>query len=150
MRALLTRLAGRKNYKIQGCILSLRLAVADYLKLVKSASPPMGDLQKPLSMDAGRKLYESNCAVCHDTGIFGAPQINKQGICQILRGQGREHLYQIVIKGEGSMLSKGDCDTCSDVRACVLGSFKDILNLGLSFRVMVGEIVFAVKGDSTS
>jgi cytochrome c5 len=92
------------------------LAIADYLKSVKSKSPPVEDLQTPLSMDAGRKLYESNCAVCHNTGIAEAPQVNKQRVRRILRDQGRDHLYQIAIKGEGPMPPKGGCDICSDAR----------------------------------
>lgn len=92
------------------------LAVADYLKSVKSKSPPVENLQTPLSMNAGRKLYESNCAVCHNNGIAGAPQTKKQKVRQILRDQGRDHLYQIAIKGEGPMPPKGGCNICSDAR----------------------------------
>lgn len=92
------------------------LAVADYLKSVKSRSPPVENLQTPLSMDAGRKLYESNCAACHAAGILGAPQVNKHSVRQILRDQGRDHLYQIAIKGDGPMPPKGGCDICSDAR----------------------------------
>lgn len=92
------------------------LAIADYLKSVKSRSPPVENLQTPLNMDAGRKLYESYCIICHNTGVLGAPQVNKQKIRQILRDQGRDHLYQIAIKGEGSMPPKGACNVCSDAR----------------------------------
>ena len=92
------------------------LAIADYLKSVKSASPPVEGLQTPLNRDAGRKLYESSCSICHDTGVVGAPRVNKQRVRQILRDQGREHLYQIAIRGEGPMPPKGGCDICSDAR----------------------------------
>ncbi|HAN56895.1 MAG TPA: cytochrome c5 family protein [Betaproteobacteria bacterium] len=92
------------------------LAIADYLKMVKSRSPPVEDLQTPLKMDAGLKLYESNCDACHNTGILGAPQVNKQRVRQILRDQGRDYLYQIAIKGDGPMPPKGACNICSDAR----------------------------------
>jgi cytochrome c5 len=92
------------------------LAIADYLKSVKSASPPVEDLQTPLNRDVGRKLYESNCGVCHNTGIVGAPEVDKQRVRQLLRDQGREHLYQAAIKGDGPMPTKGGCDICSDAR----------------------------------
>ena len=92
------------------------LAIADYLKSVKSTSPPVENLATPLKVDAGQKLYESNCAICHNTGILGAPQTKEQKILQIVRDQGREHLYQIAIKGEGPMPAKGGCNICSDAR----------------------------------
>ncbi len=93
------------------------LAIADYLKSVKSVSPPVKGLQTPLSKEAGRKLYESNCSNCHDTGIVGAPEVSKQRVRQILLDQGRDHLYQVTIKGDGSMMPpKGGCNICSDAR----------------------------------
>jgi cytochrome c5 len=92
------------------------LAIADYLKSVKSASPPVEGLKTPLKLDAGRRLYESNCAACHNTGIAGAPQVNRQKIRRILRDQGRDHLYRIAIEGEGPMPPRGGCTICSDAR----------------------------------
>ena len=92
------------------------LAIADYLKSVNSASPPVEGLKTPLKLDAGRKLYESNCAACHNTGIAGAPQVNRQKIRRILRDQGRDHLYRIAIEGEGPMPARGGCTICSDAR----------------------------------
>ncbi len=92
------------------------LAIADYLKLVKSLSPPVEGLQTPLSKEVGRKLYESNCGACHNTGFIGAPETGKQRVRQILRDQGRDHLYQAAIKGDGPMPSKGGCNICSDAR----------------------------------
>ncbi len=93
------------------------LAIADYLKSVNSVSPPVRGLQAPLSQEAGRKLYESNCSACHDTGVVGAPEVRKQRVRQILRDQGREHLYQVAIKGDGSMMPpKGGCNICSDAQ----------------------------------
>jgi len=91
-------------------------AIADYLKSVTSASPPVQGLQEPLGKDAGRKLYESNCAACHNNGVLGAPQVSKPIDRDILRDQGVEHLYQIAIKGEGPMPAKGGCSICSEPR----------------------------------
>ncbi|MGD2083397.1 MAG: c-type cytochrome [Chromatiales bacterium] len=91
-------------------------AIAEYLKSVKSESPPVEGLQTPLQRDAGRRLYESSCAACHNTGIAGAPQVSRKKIRRILRDQGRDHLYQVAIKGEGPMPPKGGCNICSDAR----------------------------------
>ncbi|HEC18970.1 MAG TPA: c-type cytochrome [Gammaproteobacteria bacterium] len=93
------------------------LAIADYLKSVKSISPPVKGLQTPLNKEAGRRLYESNCSSCHNTGVVGAPEASKQRVRQILRDQGCEHLYQIAIKGDGPMMPpKGGCNICSDAQ----------------------------------
>ena len=91
-------------------------AIAEYLKSVKSESPPVEGLQTPLRADAGRRLYESTCVACHKTGIAGAPEVSMQRIRQILRDQGLDHLYQVAIKGEGPMPPKGGCAICSDAR----------------------------------
>ncbi len=105
------------------------LAIADYLKSVQSTSPPVEGLQVPLSMNAGRKLFESNCSICHKNQYFDdAPQVNKQRVRQILRDQGREHLYQIAIKGDGSMPAKGGCAICSDAR--VEAAVEHMIDLG--------------------
>jgi cytochrome c5 len=92
------------------------LAIADYLKSVKSVSPPVEGLQTPLSKNVGRKLYESSCGACHDTGIVGAPEVDKRRVRQILRDQGRDQLYQAAIKGDGPMPPRGGCNICSDAR----------------------------------
>ena len=92
------------------------LAVADYLKRVQSVSPPVEGLKTPLDKEVGRKLYESNCGTCHDTGIVGAPEVDKQRVRRILRDQGRDHLYQAAIKGDGPMPPRGGCSICSDAR----------------------------------
>jgi len=92
------------------------LAIADYLKSVKSISPPVEGLQTPLNRNAGHKLYESSCSACHNTGVVGAPEVDKRRVRQILRDQGRDHLYQVAIKGDGPMPPKGGCNICSDAR----------------------------------
>jgi len=93
------------------------LAIADYLKSVKSALPPVKGLQTPLNEEAGRKLYESSCSSCHNTGVAGAPETGKRRVRRILRDQGRKHLYQIAIKGDGPMMPpKGGCNICSDAQ----------------------------------
>jgi len=92
------------------------LAIAEYLKSVNSVSPPVEDLQTPLKRNAGRKLYDSSCGVCHETGVVGAPEVDKRRVRRILRDQGRENLYQAAIKGDGPMPPKGGCDICSDAR----------------------------------
>lgn len=92
------------------------LAIADYLKSVASDSPPEEGLQTPLNEHAGYKLYESNCRACHETGVVGAPEVDKQKVRQILRDQGRKELYRVAIEGDGPMPPKGGCNICSAAR----------------------------------
>jgi len=93
------------------------LAVAAYLKSVNSKSPPVEDISgETLSADAGRKLYVSNCKVCHSISAIGAPQINDASAWGNLLNQGKERLYEITIKGDGVMPARGGCSQCSDAR----------------------------------
>ena len=92
------------------------LAIADYLKSVASDSPPVEGLQTPLNEQAGYKLYESNCRACHETGVVGAPEVDKRKVREILRDQGRRELYRVAIEGDGPMPPKGGCTICSAAR----------------------------------
>ena len=92
------------------------LAIADYLKSVTSASPPTEGLQTPLKEQAGYRLYESNCRACHETGVVGAPEVDKRKVREILRDQGRKELYRVAIEGDGPMPPKGGCSICSASR----------------------------------
>ncbi len=92
------------------------LAIADYLKSVESKSPPVEGLQTALDSHAGQKLYESNCSICHDSGVIDAPKTAQRRVRQILQDQGIDQLYEIAIKGDGPMPPKGGCDICSNAR----------------------------------
>jgi len=93
------------------------LAIAAYLKSIKSTAPPVEGLRsKPSGPDIGRKLYESNCAPCHEAGIEGAPKVENEKVRQLLLDQGRQRLYQIAIQGTGPMPPKGGCHICSAAR----------------------------------
>ena len=92
------------------------LAIADYLKSVRSQPPAVEvDLGQKFSLDDGRKLYESSCAMCHANQLMGAPGADKQ-VWDILLDQGRNKLYEIAIRGSGNMPAKGGCDECSSGR----------------------------------
>ncbi len=111
------------------------LAIADYLKSVKSVSPPVEGLQTSLNKQVGRKLYESNCGACHNTGVVGAPEVDKQRVRQILRDQGRDHLYQVAIEGDGPMPPRGGCSICSDAR--VEAAVDYMIKLGSDKKISV-------------
>jgi len=92
------------------------LAIADYLKSIRSQPPKVEiDINKKFSMDDGRKLYQSSCAMCHANQLMGAPGTDKK-VWDVLLDQGREKLYEIAIRGNGDMPAKGGCDACSNGR----------------------------------
>jgi len=92
------------------------IAIADYLKSVKSESPPVEvKLNRSFSHVMGKKLYQSSCAACHRNQLMGAPGIDKH-VWNILLDQGRDKLYEVAIRGNGDMPAKGGCDTCSNGR----------------------------------
>jgi len=92
------------------------LAIADYLKSVRS-SPPKVEvaLNRNFSLEEGKKLYQSNCKMCHANQIMGAPNTDKH-IWDVLLDQGRNKLYEVAIRGSGDMPAKGGCDACANGR----------------------------------
>jgi len=92
------------------------VAIADYLKSVKSESPPIEiETNASFSLADGKKLYESSCAMCHRNQLMGAPGIDKH-VWNILLDQGRKKLFEVAIRGSGDMPAKGGCDACSNGR----------------------------------
>lgn len=93
------------------------LAVGTYLRSVVSQSPPVEAIgDEPLDLQAGKKLYESSCKVCHSVSAIGAPEIDNRSAWESLLNQGRDRLYEIAIRGDGVMPARGGCPPCSDAR----------------------------------
>ena len=91
-------------------------AIATYLKTIDSKTPPVElDIKQSFSIEDGKKLYQSTCAMCHDDGMMGAPTLDPS-IWSVLLDQGRNRLYEITIRGDGDMPAKGGCDECSNGR----------------------------------
>jgi len=93
------------------------LAIAVFLKTVKSKTPPIEDIGgDPLDERAGKKLYQSYCIGCHASGVLGAPKVSEQPAWEHLMDQGKDRLYEVAIKGDGPMPARGNCRQCSDER----------------------------------
>lgn len=114
------------------------LAIADYLKSIHSDSPPVEGLQSPLNEQSGQKLYASNCRACHETGVVGAPDIDKQKVRKILRDQGRKELYRVAIQGDGPMPPKGGCKICSEAR----------VEAAVDYMVRIGSTQTSGQGET--
>lgn len=84
-------------------------AIATYLKSVKSATLP-----KPSGANAGKGIYEANCAGCHAAGAGGAPRFGEAAAWAPLLTLGTEALYTNAIHGINGMPAKGACISCTD------------------------------------
>lgn len=60
----------------------------------------------------GKTIYEENCAICHDTGKQGAPQLGNKAQWQSLLEQDVDVLVKQAINGPDHPKNAG-CDTCT-------------------------------------
>lgn len=69
---------------------------------------------KPLSMEDGKRLYEQNCAVCHNAGFKGALKPGDKAAWKPTIDQGFLAVYHDVLTGEKGHPPHGACASCSD------------------------------------
>lgn len=67
-----------------------------------------------LSANAGELRYKSTCAVCHETGVAGAPKFRNAADWKTRMDVGIDSMLKIAIQGKGGMPPKGTCMQCSD------------------------------------
>lgn len=99
-----------------------RLAIAAYLKTVKSKDPyGLKPLYKQPTLARGRVVYQRACVVCHHNGEQGAPVIGDSASWFMRAKKGKKALYEHAIYGYNLMPIKGACVTCSfeDIEAGV-------------------------------
>jgi len=82
-------------------------AIANYIKSVKSQSPP-----KPKG-GPGKGTYETYCAGCHATGAGGAPKYGDAAAWDPKLKVGMDKVYANAINGIGGMPAKGACLSCT-------------------------------------
>jgi len=75
---------------------------------------PKVAVPQALSADAGKKRYESTCAVCHGAGIAGAPKFRNNSDWKGRVAEGMDTMLNIAIQGKGQMPPKGTCMSCSE------------------------------------
>lgn len=76
----------------------------------------------PAMLTEGKAVYEKNCAVCHGSGVAGAPKFgDKAAWKEHLDHGGLEHMAETTIRGKGAMPPRGGNPKLSDaeVRAAV-------------------------------
>ena len=65
---------------------------------------------------SGADVYKGACAVCHDTGVGGAPKLGNKTEWAPRIKQGKEALYTVSLKGKPgtAMVAKGGRTDLSD------------------------------------
>jgi len=69
----------------------------------------------------GSEVYTASCAMCHASGLAGAPKFGDAAMWADRIAKGKDTLYQHAIHGFNGMPTKGACMSCSDdeLRAAV-------------------------------
>lgn len=65
----------------------------------------------------GGVVYAQTCALCHASGVAGAPKVSDKSAWTSRLATGREAMLAIVLKGKGSMPPKGGNASLSDAEA---------------------------------
>lgn len=66
-----------------------------------------------LAERSGQEVYETNCKMCHGSGLAGAPKYGTSDWTERAK-KGIDELLEDAIKGEGAMPPKGACSNCSE------------------------------------
>ena len=60
------------------------------------------------------QIYNQSCAMCHGSGLMGAPKLGDAAGWKDRVAKGMDTLHTHAIKGFNAMPAKGGCATCSD------------------------------------
>ncbi len=69
---------------------------------------------KPLTMEDGKRLYDANCAVCHNSGFKNAPKPGDIAAWKPIVDQGFLQIYGNVLTGRNGHPVRGACANCTD------------------------------------
>jgi cytochrome c5 len=92
----------------------------DKTTVTEEAAVDVAAEPETLAADAGAKLYESNCQVCHSAGLLNAPKYGDTAAWAARLGKGKETLYMHSAKGFNKMPAQAvDGVTEAQVKAAV-------------------------------
>lgn len=91
-----------------------RIKPVGVVEVAGGGQPQSGLPAVKLSAKAGEERYKSTCAVCHETGVGGAPKFRNEADWKPRTAAGIDQMLQIAIQGKGAMPPKGTCMQCSD------------------------------------
>lgn len=63
---------------------------------------------------SGQDVYTTKCAVCHASGVAGAPKLGDAAAWAPRAATGADALLAVAKSGKGAMPPKGLCMDCSD------------------------------------
>ncbi len=99
-----------------GCSDDAVKAAVDYLinteQTGMSSNIPVQEVT--LSLNVGKNIYQSHCAVCHSLGTINTPQLGDKTAWKPLIAKGLDILFINTIRGYKAMPAKGNCNTCSN------------------------------------
>ncbi len=86
-----------------------------------AAIPPAAPAKAADAGAAGKSTYDGACAVCHGTGVAGAPKFGDKAAWSARAQAGKDAMYASALKGKGAMPPKGGNASLSDdaVKAAV-------------------------------
>lgn len=125
-------LSNNKKVLITGlvAVLGLGTVTGAYAKLTGSLSPeaiaerlaPVGKVDvegaKPkvavAQVSGPAKIYKTNCAMCHDSGLAGAPKKANKSDWASRYAEGMDEMVKKAVNGYKAMPPKGNCLKCSE------------------------------------
>jgi cytochrome c5 len=81
-----------------------------------ASSSSAGTVEPPpqLTLEDGQKIYETNCAVCHNNGFKNAPKPGDIAAFKPIIAQGFEQTFLTTLHGVGDHPPRGACTNCTD------------------------------------
>ncbi|MEE9451699.1 MAG: c-type cytochrome, partial [Gammaproteobacteria bacterium] len=78
-------------------------------------SEPAAETQQTSA--SGEEIYEQYCAMCHESGLAGAPKIGDSADWESrIERKGMEKMLSNVVNGYNVMPPKGACMTCDEAQ----------------------------------
>ena len=102
--------AGQVTGSMSASAIAERLKPVGQVKVSGEVIQAKTDVVVPI----GQKVYEQACAVCHASGLAGAPKHRDAAAWEKRLVVGMEAVLQSAIKGKGAMPPRGTCFECSD------------------------------------
>lgn len=94
----------------------IKQAVDYMIAPVKSSAAKLATISKPkkLTLADGKRIYETNCSVCHTSGFKDAPKVGDKKAWQPIIDGGFVQAYTNIVTGRKGHLPRGACQHCSD------------------------------------
>ena len=73
----------------------------------------LAGLPTNLFSKSAQEIYEEGCAMCHDSGLAGAPMMGNKGQWEARQAKGYEMLVNNAYNGINGMPAKGLCADCT-------------------------------------